>query len=307
MCWAMRGTKATRGDKNVGPSHRDGGRASETAVNVNRERLHTLLFPHEHGAWGILLVPLVTGATVALMQGQSVAPVIFFLLASLALFCLRTPVEALLGTSAQRVQVTAERQATLVAAAAYCAVAAISLTVLLWGGRNQALMLLGAASAVSFAAQALLRKLGRSTRLASQVVGCIGLTSTSAGAYYVATGRLDATAYMIWAANWLFAANQIHMVQLRIRAAKVAGFTNRMSRGWKFLLGEVLTVALLVAFFHYHLLPKMSVIAFHPMLLRGAAWFFKKPRPLRVHRLGLTELGFAMIFGVMFISGFVRQ
>jgi len=280
--------------------------AGQPAVAVNRERLRTLLWPREHGAWGILLVPLVTGATVAVLQGQSVTPVIFFLLASFALFCLRTPVEALLGTSAQRVQTAAERQAALAAAGAYLGIAGVSLAVLLWGGRNQALMLLGAASALSFGAQALLRKLGRSTRLASQVVGCIGLTSTSAGAYYVATGRLDATAYMIWAANWLFAANQIHMVQLRIRAAKVAGFTNRVSHGWKFLLSEVLTVALLVAFFHYQLLPKMSVIAFHPMLLRGAAWFFKKPRPLRVHRLGLTELAFAMIFGVMFISGFLR-
>jgi hypothetical protein len=96
------------------------------------------------------------------------------------------------------------------------------------------------------------------------------------------------------------------MVQRRIRAAKIAGFVNRVSHGWKFLLSEVLTVALLLVFFHFQLLPKMSVIAFHPMLLRGAAWFFKKPRPLRVHRLGLMELGFAMIFGVMFIAGFVR-
>jgi hypothetical protein len=303
----MLGTKATRGRRMLGRATETEVAPSETAVNVNRERLHTLLFPHEHGAWGILLVPLVTGATIALMQGQSVVPVIFFLVASLALFCMRTPVEALLGTSAQRAQIAAERHVALAAAGAYGTVAVIALTFLLWGGRNQALMLLGAASAVSFATQALLRKLGRSTRLASQVVGCIGLTSTSAGAYYVATGRLDATAYMIWTANWLFAANQIHMVQLRIRAAKAAGLTKRVSQGWKFLLGEVLTVALLVAFFHYQLLPKMSVIAFHPMLLRGAAWFFKKPRPLRVHRLGLTELGFAMIFGVMFISGFVRQ
>jgi hypothetical protein len=280
---------------------------SATPVTINRERLRTLLWPREHGAWGILLVPLVTGATVALLQGQAITPIIFFLLASLALFCSRTPVEALLGTSAQRAQTSPERRAALTAAGAYLSVAAASLLVLFWGGKNQALLLLGAASALSFGAQALLRKLGRSTRLASQIVGCIGLTSTSAGAYYVATGRLDSIAYMIWTANWLFAANQIHMVQLRIRAAKIAGFTNRVSHGWKFLLSEILTVALLVTFFHYQLLPKMSVIAFHPMLLRGAAWFFKKPRPLRVHRLGLMELGFAMIFGVMFIAGFLRH
>ncbi len=265
-----------------------------------------MLWPREHGAWGILLVPLVTGAAVGLLQGHPTGAVAWFLVASLALFCLRTPVEALLGTSAQRASAPGERQAAMLAVAGYATVAAAALVALLWGGRNPKLLLLGATAGVAFGAQALLRKLGRDTRTASQIIGSIGLTSTAAGAYYVCTGRLDLTAYMIWAANWLFAANQIHMVQLRIHAAKVVGLVPRLARGWKFLVGEILTVALLLVMFHYHLLPKMSVVAFHPMLLRGAAWFFKKPRPLRVHRLGLMELGFAIIFGTMFISGYIR-
>jgi hypothetical protein len=274
--------------------------------NLNAARTRSLIWPREHGAWGILLVPLATGACAGLLRGAGVGAVALFLVASLALFCLRTPVEAALGTTAMRVQTAAERQAVFAAIGVFAGVAAISLAGLLWGGRNPGLLLLGAAAALSFGAQALLRKLGRETRMLSQVIGSIGLTSTAAGAYYVATGRLDLSAYMIWAANWLFAANQVHMVQLRIRAAKVAGFPQRLAHGWKFLLGEALTVVLLVLFFHYRLLPKMSVVAFHPMLLRGAAWFFKKPRPLKVHRLGWMELGFAIIFGVMFVSGFLR-
>ncbi len=279
---------------------------SNVLPNLSSARARALLWPREHGAWGILLVPLVTGAAVGLLQGHPTGAVAWFLFASLALFCLRTPVEALLGTSAQRASAPGERQAAMLAAAGYAAVAAAALTALLWGGRNPRLLLLGAAAGVAFGAQALLRKLGRDTRTASQIIGSIGLTSTAAGAYYVCTGRLDLPAYMIWAANWLFAANQIHMVQLRIHAAKVVGVGARLARGWKFLLGEIITVALLLLMLYYHLLPKMSVIAFHPMLLRGAAWFFKKPRPLRVHRLGLMELGFAIIFGTMFISGYIR-
>ena len=83
-----------------------------------------------------------------------------------------------------------------------------------------------------------------------------------------------------------------------------------LGNGWRadggFLVTEVLTVVLLVVFFYDHLLPNMSLLAFHPMLLRGAAWFFEKPRPLQVRRLGWMELGFALIFGVMFVAGFVR-
>ena len=273
---------------------------------LSQTRARSFVLPREHGAWGILLVPLVTGATVALLRGGALVPLLLFLLASVSLFCLRTPVEAALGASAQRVDTPAERRLVGIAIAGYSVVAAVALAALLWHGSNSGLLMLGAIAAFSFGAQALLRRLGRATRMASQMVGLIGLTSTAAGAYYVSTGHLDLTAWMIWAANWLFAANQVHMVQLRIRNAKVAGFKERLARGWNFLTGEILTVVLLVAFFHYRLLPKMSVVAFHPMLLRGAAWFFKKPRPLRVHRLGWMELGFALIFGVMFVSGFFR-
>jgi len=273
---------------------------------VNNARLRAFVLPREHGAWGILLVPLITGATVALLRGGVLVPVLLFLLASMSLFCLRTPVEAALGTSAQRIDTPAERRLVAGAIAGYLAVAAVALVVLLRHGSNPGLLMLGAIAAACFAAQAALRKLGRATRMVAQMVGLIGLTSTATGAYYVSTGHLDTTAWMIWAANWLFAANQVHMVQLRIHNAKVAGLKERLARGWKFLAGEILTVVLLVGFFHFRLLPKMSVVAFHPMLLRGAAWFFKKPRPLRVHRLGWMELCFALIFGVMFVSGFFR-
>lgn len=273
---------------------------------LSSTRLRAFVLPREHGAWGILLVPLITGATVGLLRGGALLPELLFLLASISLFCLRTPVEAALATSAQHIDTPAEGRLVLAAAVGYGAVGSIALAVLLWNGKNPGLWLMGAIAALSFSAQALLRKLGRETRMASQMVGLVGLTSTAAGAYYVSTGRFDLTASMIWVANWLFAANQVHMVQLRIHNAKAAGFRQRLARGWKFLAGEILTVALLLLFWYFRLLPKMSVVAFHPMLLRGAAWFFKKPRPLRVHRLGWMELGFALIFGTMFISGFLR-
>jgi len=282
---------------------------SETVTDLrtlNQTRLRSFVLPREHGAWGILLVPLTTSATVALLRGGAVVPVLLFLLASISLFCLRTPVEAALGTSAQRIDTPAERRLVMFAIAGYSVIASIALAALLWNGSNSALLMLGAIAALSFGTQALLRRLGRETRMLSQIAGLIGLTSTATGAYYVSTGRLDTTAWMVWAANWLFAANQVHMVQLRIRNAKVTGLRKRLQCGWKFLAGEILTVVLLLGFFHFRLLPKMSVVAFHPMLLRGAAWFFKKPRPLRVHRLGWMELGFALIFGVMFVSGFLR-
>src|SRR5260370_6250043 len=39
-------------------------------------RRQSLIFPREHGAWGILLVPLVTGASVGLLAGGRAWPLV---------------------------------------------------------------------------------------------------------------------------------------------------------------------------------------------------------------------------------------
>lgn len=66
----------------------------------NRRRL--LVFPREHGAWGMLLVPLATGSAIGLFAGGRILPLAPLILAALALFWLRTPVESWLGTAPLR-------------------------------------------------------------------------------------------------------------------------------------------------------------------------------------------------------------
>ena len=75
--------------------------ADEATERSRRRRARALIVPREHGAWGLLLVPLVTGAGVAFRESTHVVPAVLLLLATLALFWLRTPVESLLGTSAK--------------------------------------------------------------------------------------------------------------------------------------------------------------------------------------------------------------
>ena len=264
--------------------------------------MRTMLWPREHGAWGMLLIPLLTGAVVGEMHGGTMGPVLLYLGAALSLFCLRTPVEALLGASAVRAQQGTERPWVWLGAGVYSAIAAVTVVLLLRHGSNRGLLLLGAAAAGSFAVQAGLRKLGRSTRTSSQVLGAIGLTSTAAGAYYVTTGHLDARALALWGANWLFAANQILFVQLRLHASKVEGARNRFAAGWHAVLGIVVTIALLFVAFEMKAMPRRAVLAYHPMILRNLWWFFQKPRPLNVHRLGIRELISALVFGAIFIA-----
>src|SRR5215469_8946210 len=77
---------------------------------ARRERHRSLILPREHGAWGLLLVPMITGAGVAFRERSHIFPLILLSTAALALFWLRTPFESLLGTAAVRAESPDERR-----------------------------------------------------------------------------------------------------------------------------------------------------------------------------------------------------
>ncbi len=273
-------------------------------VKARRARRLALILPREHGAWGLLLVPMVTGVGVAFRPSDRILPVLLLLAAALALFWVRTPIESRLGTSAIRAQTKAERQTVGIVIAGLSAAVALALGTLLGAGRNPALWLIGATAAAAFVGQSLLKRLGPRTRMLSEIVGIIGLTSSAPAAYYVVTGNFGATAGTLWLANLLFAGNQIHYVQLRIHTARAEGIKNKLTCGWTFALGQAFMVLVLGLACRRGLMPWLALIAFGPILFRGWFYFFRKPRRLFVRRLGWSELGQAIAFCVLFIASF---
>lgn len=283
-----------------------------------RQRRHALILPREHGAWGLLLVPMVTGAGIAIrtmwvphvspqlrdvgLPSAGTIPFLLLLTAALALFWLRTPVESLLGTSAMRAQTKEERRTVLSVIAGIASLAAMSLATLLWAGRNPYLWLIGIAAAAAFAGQALLKRLGRRARMLPEIVGTIGLTCSAPAAYYVMTGKFGMTAWVLWLANFIFAGNQIHYVQLRIHTARAQTTREKLSHGWTFALGQLIMLSVLVVTATCGFLPWLTLIVFAPILFRGWLYFFQKPQPLLVRQLGWSELAQAILFCVLFIG-----
>ena len=104
---------------------------------ARRERRRALILPREHGAWGLLLVPVITGAGLAFRESSHILPVLRLLVAALALFWLRTPVESLLGTSVMRAQTKDERMLVAAVIAGLGAIAALVLSALLWNWQNR--------------------------------------------------------------------------------------------------------------------------------------------------------------------------
>ncbi|HUA14601.1 MAG TPA: YwiC-like family protein [Verrucomicrobiae bacterium] len=268
------------------------------------ERAHrrALILPREHGAWGLLLVPLVTGAGVGFLTSSRVVPFLLLLIAALSLFWLRTPVESLLGGAAMRARTAEERRAVGIAIAYLAAIAVLALGGLLWAGRNPALWIVGGIAATALVGQSQLRK--RHARMPAEIVGTIGLTASAPAAYYVITGDFGPIAWMLWLANLIFAGDQIHYVQLRIHAAKINGLRDKLARGWAFATGQALLTAALTIACVGGLLPRFASLAFAPILFRGWFYFIQKPGPLSVRRLGWSELGHAVTFCILLIVSF---
>lgn len=264
-----------------------------------------MIVPREHGAWGMLLVPLVTGAVVAAGHAMNPLALSLLLIVALALFWLRTTVEAWVGTSAIKAHTPRERRIVLSVASALSLVAVIAIASLFRLGYLGGLLIIGAVAALSFIVQAIVKRLGRRARMLAQIIGAVGLTSTAASAYYVATGQLNSTAVALWAANWLFACNQVHFVQLRIHAGRANSLGEKLQHGSMFLIGQsalFVAAALLSA---KGIFPKYAMMAFLPVVIRGTAWFFCGPRRLDVHRLGFSELFQSILFGTLLCTAFM--
>ena len=55
---------------------------------VQRTRMRALIIPREHGAWGLLLVPLLTGMAAGITSADQIWPSLMFSVAALSLFWL---------------------------------------------------------------------------------------------------------------------------------------------------------------------------------------------------------------------------
>jgi hypothetical protein len=116
---------------------------SEAVSAAQRARRRALIVPREHGAWGLLVVPLFTGVAAGLATAHRAWPLLVFTVATLSLFWLRTPLESFIGTGSLTAHTSGERWTALIASICLGAVSAACLTGLMWNGQNSALLFLG--------------------------------------------------------------------------------------------------------------------------------------------------------------------
>jgi hypothetical protein len=181
-------------------------------------------------------------------------------------------------------------------------VSAIALWQALRMGLGPVLAWIGSGAAAAFLAQTFL-KTARPARTAAQMIGAAGLSAAAPAAYAAATSQWSSMAGTLWIANWLFAANQIHFVHLRILGSRALTRPEKLKAGRAFLAGQVALIALLALASSSPWFEWTAALAFVPALVRGFAWFAAPPAPLAIRTLGWTELAQSAAFAVLLIWG----
>ena len=277
-------------------------RRSAKVIYFPRPQTKQLLVPREHGSWGMWLLPLLSGAVVGFGSRQAGAPaaIFWFVVAASSAFLSYQPLEALLGASPVRARSDSEKRIAAGGVLLTGLAGALSASALIRLGRGRVLWFAGLALAC-FAVRFLFGR-ARGLRVPKQILGALGLSSAAAGAYYVVTEKIDATALLLWGASWLFAVGQIEYVQLRIRTATALSSAEKALAGWGVYVFHLAVLGVAIASAEAGLVPALLALAFLPTTVRLVIWIFSRPAKINFRALGFSELFHSLAFSALLVT-----
>ncbi len=257
--------------------------------------------PAEHGAWGILLVPLLSSAAVA--RGEVLLPFLLLIVCSLGIFVLRGSYDQLAHA---REMFTADH--ILLALVTLAAGAA-----LLFSYQRTQLLLVGALGSVLFVIHHWLLKLhqkqGTEKRsLQAELAGVGLLTLTAPAAWISQRGALNAEGAKLWLLNVLFFAGGVLYVKYRVRGLLAhrpfQTLRERAEFAWPVLAYHALLPVFLVVLIAANSISSMVLAAFAPGILRAASLLFYLGRRFPIKQLGWIEVGQAVLFATLLAVAF---
>lgn len=260
-----------------------------------------LLLPHEHGAWAMLIAPLVTGIGVA---GILNADVLLFALTAFNFFLLRFPLMLALKSRAVDTRALALRWSVI-----YGAVTFISGAILLLSTQQWILVGLGALGFATLTVYLWLAARRAEMTIWGEWIGIAGLALGAPGAYIVAKDAFDAAAIALYLLNVLYFAGTVLYVKFKVREQPrlVLSEPNLMMRLWSgraSLLYHAFVAALVVIFATTRWLPALAPIAFILPMCKVIGGVLNKPERLNIRRLGFIELGFTLVFTLIILRAF---
>jgi hypothetical protein len=264
--------------------------------------------PLEHGAWGLLLVPL---ACAAVLSGAWNRPLALSVALALSLFLLRGSVEAhrAQAKSAKHLPdiLLATPHLLLLGCAALCA------AVLLVVDSRLLLLPLGVLAAALFGLQQQLmhrhaQAPSEKRSLLAELVGVALLSLAAPAAWIGARGALDAAGIRVWLLNLLFFLGGVLYVKYRVRGVLAhrdfARLAERFEFAWPVFVYHALLAVFIVLLFFQQKLSAVALAAFAPGILRAGGLLLHLGQRFPIRRLGWTEVAHSILFAILLILAF---
>ncbi|MDP3543160.1 MAG: YwiC-like family protein [Elusimicrobiota bacterium] len=258
------------------------------------------MLPLEHGAWAILLAPILIGLIAAPIFSPLAA--VLFVLGALAVFVSRAPLQVLLAKPRDR------RAQGWLAFYAVLATGAFVPLILLLGCWK--LLYFAVPSGLLLAENLLANRSGKRFSAFNEGAGVFGLCLGAPAAYYAASFQLDARAWSIWllcSAFYLGPIFYVKMAALQHRAVADPGALPALSAmRARSNLYHVLTAGAVGAWAATGGVPSATAIPFIAAFLKSVQRGLRAPERVDFKALGYSEVGYSVLFVVVMGFAYAR-
>lgn len=135
----------------------------------------------------------------------------------------------------------------------------------------------------------------------SEFLAMAGLTLTAPASFYVATGRLDGTALVLWLAHLLYFTSSIFYVKMRVSFHARQKDPAKAARHCALYHASLVFAILMLAWLR--VLPPLAIAAFAPIVFRAFWGMISNDQSLNLKRIGLAEIGYTAFFIALFALG----
>ena len=261
------------------------------------------LWPREHGAWGMVLLPFLSAWVLARGGGW---PVIAALAAVLATFLIREPVLVLLRQRYRWSQPRAETSAARRTLTLLAPVLALSGVILTLSTPIHSLMVLGGLAAIvmTFYLWGAMTNRQRSSWL--QAAGAVGLSASAPLAYLAAGRDIDQVALLLWAAHSVHGIASVLVIHARLDAISAHRRGNPNPSTFLACRTAQTGAALFAATLAISGFPMLGAATAFPVLVHTLALrrlsdpdFLK----IKLQKVGFRELAISVLFSAASVAG----
>jgi hypothetical protein len=278
-----------------------------TGVASNSRRIfrkHYVL-PTEHGSWIWWIGPFVIGAAVA----GAFPPALWLLfVTAFAAFLSRQPIALLVKIASGR-RPESDRVPALFWASVYGTLVLLGVVVMAWLGFGRLLLLLALPASLVFAWHLrLVSRRAERGQMGIEVVGAGVLALTAPAAYWVAGGRSDSTAWILWGLCWLQSAASIVLVYLRLDQRRWPDALlprERWRAGRRALAYHLFNFMATVLLAAGRLVPGLIPVAFGLMLADAVEAIHRPCVGARPTAIGMRQLAASLLFVLMVAAAYL--